>query len=136
MPSDPLQQWQLAERLAASGALATAADAYRPLLERRDWALPAHLRLSMLAARAGKVREATRHALAAAECAAEEADPALVEGLCRQLLGLGEIEAGLAAGSLDLAVLLSSNVRNPRLHVRQLLDSRRQLWLSPTSPPV
>ena len=42
-----------------------------------------------------------------------------------------EIEAGLAAGSLDLAVLLSSNVRNPRLHVRQLLDSRRQLWLSP-----
>lgn len=102
MPSDPLQQWQLAERLAASGALATAADAYRPLLERRDWALPAHLRLSMLAARAGKVREATRHALAAAEYAAEEADPALVEGLCRQLLGLGEIEAGLACAGLPV----------------------------------
>lgn len=40
-----------------------------------------------------------------------------------------EIEQGLVEGSIDLAVLLSSNVNNPALVVRDLFDSTRRLWL-------
>lgn len=40
-----------------------------------------------------------------------------------------EIEAGLIDGSIDLAVLLSSNVDNEKLEVRDLFDSVRRLWL-------
>lgn len=99
---DALQQWHHAERLAASGALASAADAYRALLPAPDWALPAQLRLSMLAARMGQVREATAHALAAATLVVDEQDAALVEGACAQLLAMGELEAGLACAMLPV----------------------------------
>lgn len=40
-----------------------------------------------------------------------------------------EIEQGLIDESIDLAVLLSSNVNNPQLEVRDLFDSTRRLWL-------
>lgn len=40
-----------------------------------------------------------------------------------------EIEQGLIDGSIDLAILLSSNVNNPELIVRDLFDSTRRLWL-------
>lgn len=45
-----------------------------------------------------------------------------------------DIEQGLADGSTDLAVLISSNVKSQVLTVRHLFDSPRQLWLSPEHP--
>ena len=104
MPVDPLQQWQHAERLSARGALPAAAEAYRPLLAVPDWALPARWRLSLLAARAGRVREATDHALAAVPLLPGEQDATLLEGVCRQLLALGELQAGLACARLPALV--------------------------------
>ncbi|MCP2040012.1 DNA-binding transcriptional LysR family regulator [Neisseria sp. HSC-16F19] len=40
-----------------------------------------------------------------------------------------DIEAGLLAGDLDVAVLLSSNVHNADLAVHSFLDSKRHLWV-------
>lgn len=45
-----------------------------------------------------------------------------------------EIEQGLESGDIDLAVLLSSNVTNPKIAVRDLFDSTRRLWLSEGHP--
>lgn len=46
-------------------------------------------------------------------------------------LSRSEIECGLLDGSIDLAVLISSNVKHEDIAVRHLFDSKRQLWLSP-----
>ena len=119
MAPDALQQWHHAERLAAGGALAAAADAYSGLLASPDWAMPAHLRLSVLAARTGQVRAATAHALAAGALAVDEEDAALVEGACAQLLAMGELEAGLACTRLP--VLADSTDPGLLLGVGQLL---------------
>lgn len=45
-----------------------------------------------------------------------------------------EIEAGLLDGSLDLAVLLSSNVQNEHIYIQPLHNSRRTLWLPNNHP--
>ena len=102
MVPDPLQHWHHAERLAANGAMVVAADAYRSLLAFPAWAMPAHLRLSVLSANMGEVRSATAHALAAGALAVDEEDAALVEGACAQLMAMGELEAGLACARLPV----------------------------------
>lgn len=45
-----------------------------------------------------------------------------------------DIEAGLLAGDLDMAVLLSSNVHNADLAVHSFLDSKRHLWVGAGHP--
>ena len=52
-------------------------------------------------------------------------------GLCIDLLELDrrDIEAGLQAGTLDLALLLISKVTDPDLKTQALIDSQRRLWL-------
>lgn len=40
-----------------------------------------------------------------------------------------KIEQGLEDGSIDIGVLLSSNVNNPKLVVKDLFDTTRRLWL-------
>lgn len=40
-----------------------------------------------------------------------------------------QIEAGLEDNSIDLAVVITSNVNNPNLSVRELFDSTRRLWV-------
>lgn len=100
MPSDPMQQWHHAERLLQAGRFADAVDAYRALLAVSDWALPAHLRLSMATAQLGQVRASVAHALDAWAQASAEQDTALLEGVCRQLFSQGELQAGLACAAL------------------------------------
>lgn len=40
------------------------------------------------------------------------------------------IESGLLAQEYDMAMLLTSNVRNPAIHTETLFSSRRRLWVS------
>lgn len=46
-------------------------------------------------------------------------------------LDRAQIEAGLLKGQFDLAVLVTSNVRNPAIRTQTLVESRRRLWLAP-----
>lgn len=45
-------------------------------------------------------------------------------------LSRSDVEKGLLDGSIDLAVLIASNVRHEGIVVRHLFDSKRQLWIS------
>ncbi|WP_172328154.1 LysR family transcriptional regulator [Mangrovicoccus sp. HB161399] len=50
-------------------------------------------------------------------------------------MGHAEIDAGLRAGELDMAMLLTSNIeRSPALHYEELISSPRRLWVSSRSP--
>ena len=69
---------------------------YQQLIDLDGWQSPAALRLSTLAARSGRMRDAVAFALRASAPSQQEDDAALLEALTRQLFDLGEIEAGLA----------------------------------------
>ena len=96
MPIDPLQAWQEAEHLMSAGQSEPAAVRYQQLIDLDGWQSPAALRLSTLAARSGRMRDAVAFALRASAPSQQEDDAALLEALTRQLFDLGEIEAGLA----------------------------------------
>ena len=96
MPIDPLQAWQEAEHLMSAGQSEPAAVRYQQLIDLDGWQSPAALRLSTLAARSGRMRDAVACALRASAPSQQEDDAALLEALTRQLFDLGEIEAGLA----------------------------------------
>ncbi|WP_454258087.1 tetratricopeptide repeat-containing sulfotransferase family protein [Pseudoxanthomonas mexicana] len=96
MPLDPLQAWQEAEHLISAGQSEPAAVLYQQLIDLDGWQSPAALRLSTLAARSGRMRDAVAFALRASAPSQQEDDAALLEALTRQLFDLGEIEAGLA----------------------------------------
>ena len=96
MPIDPLQAWQEAEHLMSAGQSEPAAVRYQQLIDLDGWQSPAALRLSTLAARLGRMRDAVAFALRASAPSQQEDDAALLEALTRQLFDLGEIEAGLA----------------------------------------
>ena len=96
MPIDPLQAWQEAEHLMSAGQSEPAAVLYQQLIDLDGWQSPAALRLSTLAARSGRMRDAVAFALRASAPSQQEDDAALLEALTRQLFDLGEIEAGLA----------------------------------------
>jgi len=96
MPIDPLQAWQEAEHLMSAGQSEPAAVRYQQLIDLDGWQSPAALRLSTLAARSGRIRDAVAFALRASAPSQQEDDAALLEALTRQLFDLGEIEAGLA----------------------------------------
>ena len=87
-----LEAWQQAAIEARKSSRAALA-AYARLLHVPELELPARLRLAALHLGTGALREATAEALAAAVL--PESDPQLLLGLARQLLDLGEIEAGL-----------------------------------------
>ena len=96
MPIDPLQAWQEAEHLMSAGQSEPAAVRYQQLIDLDGWQSPAALRLSTLAARSGRMRDAVAFALRASAPSQQDDDAALLEALTRQLFDLGEIEAGLA----------------------------------------
>ena len=96
MPIDPLQAWQEAEHLMSAGQSEPAAVRYQQLIDLDGWQSPAALRLSTLAARSGRMRDAVAFALRASAPIQQDDDAALLEALTRQLFDLGEIEAGLA----------------------------------------
>ncbi|HYH22284.1 MAG TPA: LysR family transcriptional regulator [Azospirillum sp.] len=44
------------------------------------------------------------------------------------------IEDGLLTGRLDMAVVLTSNINNPELHIETLMSSQRRLWVAAGHP--
>ena len=80
----------------SAGQSEPAAVRYQQLIDLDGWQSPAALRLSTLAARSGRMRDAVAFALRASAPSQQEDDAALLEALTRQLFDLGEIEAGLA----------------------------------------
>ncbi len=91
---DALQRWQQAERLTGQGHGEQARLLYATVFGDPRLAPLAHLRLALLDQRAGHIRGATDHALAAFAGAYADAD--LMEMLCKSLLQLGETHAALA----------------------------------------
>ena len=94
---DALRRWQHAERLSGDGQGEQARLLYASLFSDPMLSPLAHLRLALLDQRAGGLRGATDHALAAFTAA--YADPDLMELLCKSLLQLGETHAALACAS-------------------------------------
>lgn len=93
MDRETMRAWEQAGIEAARGRRPALA-AYTRLLPVPDLALPARLRLAALHLDGGSLREATAQALAAVPL--PEADPHLLLALARQLMDLGEIQAGLS----------------------------------------
>ena len=87
------RNWQLAEAHHRDGRHDTARALYARFGGEPAYAPWAHLRLSSLELAAGRVRDATHHALLAHRHAYD--DPALRLLACRQLLGVGEVQAAL-----------------------------------------
>lgn len=83
-----------------AGDVDGARNAYEELARLPSAAAYAHLRLAEMSSAARELRAANGHALEAYRLAHDE--PSLLAQLCRQLFGLGEIQAGLdAAARLD-----------------------------------
>ena len=78
MPIDPLQVWQEAEHLMSAGQSEPAAVRYQQLIDLDGWQSPAALRLSTLAARSGRMRDAVAFALRASAPSQQEDDAALL----------------------------------------------------------
>ena len=87
------QYWREAERHWQLGRLAQARAGFERLLKVPEWIVPARLRLARIALQEGSLREASMHALAAAEV--PESEAAVLEALCGLLIQLGEIEVAL-----------------------------------------
>ncbi|MEO5963638.1 MAG: sulfotransferase [Thermomonas sp.] len=97
MNQDALLRWQEAERLSGAGQGDEARLLYAGVFHDPTLAPLAHLRLALLDQRAGDLRGATDHALAAFAGAYADAD--LMEMLCKTLLQLGETHAALACAT-------------------------------------
>ena len=110
MQPQSLQAWQSAERLLNAQQFDQARAAYETLFDDRDLAPMAHLRLSLIAGRQGRLRDATAHAIAAWE--ARQPDPDLLDMIAKRLFSVGELE--LAAGVATYDAVLTS--RNPVIH--------------------
>lgn len=93
MTSPAEQTWHAAERLMQARQPAAARAGYESIAGDPEWMLPANLRLSAIALRDGRLRDAVAHALAA--YAVREPDPVLLEALCHQLIAVGELEAAV-----------------------------------------
>lgn len=96
--------WENAEKALRNRDVTQARSAYQSLLSVPAFAAPAHLRLSLLEGGLGSSRLAAAHALSA--FAAREADPDLLEMLCKRLLSVGEFR--LAVESAEEMVACSS----------------------------
>lgn len=99
---DVVQKWQDAEQLGAQGNVARARALYLQLIDEPSVASYAHLRLAVADQQVGNVRGAVFHALEAFGKA--NADPMLLEMLCKLLLQLGETHAALACANALPAV--------------------------------
>ncbi|WP_189375847.1 tetratricopeptide repeat-containing sulfotransferase family protein [Thermomonas carbonis] len=89
--------WRRAESSRLAGDLVGARREYCELVRIASIACYAHLRLADLDLSAGELRASSGHALQAYRLAHDE--PSLLAQLCRQLFGLGEIQAALDVAS-------------------------------------
>ena len=110
MQPQSLQAWQSAERLLNAQQFDQASAAYATLIGDRELAPMAHLRLSLIAGRQGRLQEATQHAVKAWEARQPDAD--LLDMIAKRLFSVGELE--LAAGVSTYDAVLTS--RNPVIH--------------------
>lgn len=97
MTSAARQAWRSAEASLQRGQLAQARLQFERLAADPEWALPANLRLSGIATRQGRLRDAVRGALDAFAC--REPDPVLLEALAKRLVEVGELEAAVACAT-------------------------------------
>jgi tetratricopeptide (TPR) repeat protein len=107
MQPQSLQAWQSAERLLNAQQFPEARAAYETLAVDPDFAAIAQLRLSLIAGREGRHRDATQHALDA--WSARGPDPDLLDMVCKRLFSLGELERAVGVATSDAIV----NARNP-----------------------
>ncbi len=99
-------RWQQAEALVAADRLDEAVEAYRSLRDSEELVVPAALRLSQIAARRGRLREAVACALTAYQLRRPE--PELLASVARVLGPLGELRA-MSACAHDFSVLRGRN---------------------------
>jgi tetratricopeptide (TPR) repeat protein len=112
MEADVADLWRNAEARHARGDLAAAGHLYQQIVTRMPAHLPAWLRLSVLATRAGRYRESVATASRAAGIATD--DPWLRIATCERLVEVGESRRGRDA--LDVLV------RDARLPAQALAD--------------
>jgi tetratricopeptide (TPR) repeat protein len=107
MQPQSLQAWQSAERLLNAQQFQQARAAYESLADDPDLGAIAQLRLSLIAGREGRHRDATQHALDA--WSARQPDPDLLDMICKRLFSLGELERATGIATSDAI----ANARNP-----------------------
>lgn len=100
------KQWQKAEELLQGRDVSAAAAAYESLLGDNEFATPASLRLSLIASRTGRYRDAVRHVLQGFAARTQDADA--LDLLCKRLLMLGEVKEAVACAEELLALELES----------------------------
>jgi tetratricopeptide (TPR) repeat protein len=103
---DDSARWQQAEALVAADRLDEAAELYRTMPDSRELAAPAAMRLSQIASRQGRLRDAVAAGLAAFEARVPE--PELLRSVAQLLEPLGELRAMYACAH-DLSVLRGRN---------------------------
>lgn len=106
MQPQSLQAWQSAERLLNAQQFDQARAAYESIITDREIAPMAQLRLSLIAGRQGRLRDATAHAIAAWEARQPDAD--LLDMIAKRLFSVGELELAAGVATYD-AVLTSGN---------------------------
>jgi tetratricopeptide (TPR) repeat protein len=106
MQPQSLQAWQSAERLLNAQQFDQARAAYASLVDDAVLAPMAHLRLSLIAGRQGRLRDATRHAIDAWQARQPDAD--LLDMIAKRLFSVGELELAAGVASYD-AVLTAGN---------------------------
>ncbi|MUV14352.1 tetratricopeptide repeat-containing sulfotransferase family protein [Noviluteimonas gilva] len=99
MEPQSLQAWQTAERLLNAQQTAQAREAYAALAEDPEMAPMAHLRLSLINGREGRLRDATHHALKAWEARQSDAD--LLDMIAKRLYAVGEMELAASVATYD-----------------------------------
>lgn len=101
-----LEALKVAEAHMAARQHAAARPIYDRLLADTDFAVIAHLRLSLIASADGRYRDSVEHALGAYE--ARRPDSELLEMVCKRLLTFNEIQAAMDCASSS-AVLQTRN---------------------------
>lgn len=138
MQPQSLQRWQHAERLLSARQHDAARTAYSALLTDPALASMAHLRLSLIASVSGRYRDSVEHAIGA--YASRQADPDVLEMVCKRLITLGEMQAAIDCATspvllqtrnpatlAELGKLMSDHVQP--VQALQLLERARLLGL-------
>lgn len=109
MPSQQaMQAWRTAEFQLAARNLEGARLVFEGLLDNHDFRVQARLRLSQIASRQGRYRDAVENAVSAFE--GKSSDPETLAALARRLAMLGEAKSAVDC-AMDPAVLKCTNTR-------------------------
>ena len=136
MEPQSLQAWQSAERLLNAQQMEQARQAYAALAEDPELAAMAHLRLSLINGREGKLREATHHALKAWE--ARQSDVDLLDMIAKRLYAVGEMELAASVATYDTVLTAGNSAIHAELgklmSVAHLPRQALEPWVQMTWP--